>query len=61
MPLYLSGILVYRCKFSNPPSKKVFAAAIHSKDGTKLKITNKDQSDAILSRFGGCALYCPNQ
>ena len=36
-------------KFSNPPSKKVFAAAIHSKDGTKLKITNKDQSDAILS------------
>lgn len=36
-------------KFSNPPSKKVFAATIHSKDGTKLKITNKDQSDAILS------------
>lgn len=36
-------------KFSNPPSKKVFAAAIHSRDGTKLKITNKDQSDAILS------------
>lgn len=36
-------------KFSNPPSKKVFSAAIHSKDGTKLKITNKDQSDAILS------------
>lgn len=36
-------------KFSNPPSKKVFAAAIHSKNGAKLKITNKEQSDAILS------------
>lgn len=36
-------------KFSNPPSKKVFAAAVHSKDGAKLKITNKEQSDAILS------------
>lgn len=38
-------------KFSNPPSKKVFAAAIYSKDGKKLKITNKEQSDAILSEL----------
>ncbi|MDE6659270.1 MAG: type I DNA topoisomerase [Eubacterium sp.] len=38
-------------KFSNPPSKKVFAAAIHSKDGTKLKITSKEQSDAVLSEL----------
>ena len=38
-------------KFSNPPSKKVFAAAIHSKNGEKLKITNKEQSDAVLSEL----------
>lgn len=38
-------------KFTNPPSKKVFAAAIYSKDGKKLKITNKEQSDAILSEL----------
>lgn len=36
-------------KFTNPPSKKVFAAAIYSKDGEKLKITSKEQSDAILA------------
>lgn len=36
-------------KFTNPPSKKVFGAAIYSKDGEKLKITSKEQSDKILS------------
>lgn len=38
-------------KFTNPPSKKVFAAAIYSKDGEKLKITSKEQSDQILSEL----------
>ena len=36
-------------KFTNPPSKKTFAAAIYSKNGKKLKITNKEQSDSILA------------
>lgn len=36
-------------KFTNPPGKKVFGAAIYSKDGKKLKIENKEQSDSVLS------------
>lgn len=36
-------------KFTNPPDRKVFAAAIASKDGDKIKIENKEQSDKILS------------
>ena len=36
-------------KFTNPPSKKVFGAAIYSKDGEKLKITSKEQSDVVLA------------
>lgn len=36
-------------KFTNPPERKVFAAALYSKDGKKLKIENKEQSDKILS------------
>lgn len=36
-------------KFTNPPDRKVFAAAIASKDGDKIKIENKEQSDEILS------------
>ncbi|MCH5317036.1 MAG: type I DNA topoisomerase [Eubacterium sp.] len=36
-------------KFSNPPSKKIFSAAIYSKNKKKLKITSKEQSDAILA------------
>lgn len=36
-------------KFTNPPEKKTFSAAIVSKDGKKLKIENKEQSDKILS------------
>ncbi len=35
-------------KFTNPPERKVFAAAIYSKNGEKLKIENKEQSDKIL-------------
>ncbi len=38
-------------KFTNPPSRKVFSAAIYSKDGEKLKITDKKQSDGILSEL----------
>ncbi len=36
-------------KFTNPPEKKTFSAAIVSKDGKKLKIENKEQSDKILA------------
>lgn len=36
-------------KFTNPPERKTFSAAIVSKDGEKLKIENKEQSDKILS------------
>lgn len=40
-------------KFTNPPSKKTFSAAIYSKNGEKLKITNKQESDRILSDLDG--------
>lgn len=40
-------------KFTNPPSKKVFSAAIYSKSGEKIKITSKEQSDSILSDLDG--------
>ncbi len=40
-------------KFTNPPDRKVFAAAIASKDGDKIKIENKEQSDNILSDLDG--------
>lgn len=42
-------------KFTNPPSKKVFSAAIYSKSGEKIKITSKEQSDSILSDLEGAA------
>ncbi len=38
-------------KFYNPPSRKLFSAAIYSKDGKKLAIENKEQSDKILSEL----------
>lgn len=38
-------------KFTNPPSKKVFASAIYSKNGKKLKITSKEECDKILSEL----------
>ena len=40
-------------KFTNPPSKKVFAAAIYGKDGKKIKINSKEESDKILSELDG--------
>ncbi|MCD7872080.1 MAG: type I DNA topoisomerase [Clostridiales bacterium] len=41
-------------KFTNPPSKKTFSAAIYSKNGEKIKITDKEQSDKILSELDSC-------
>ena len=38
-------------KFTNPPERKVFGAAIVSKDGEKIKIENKEQSDKILAEL----------
>ncbi len=38
-------------KFTNPPSKKVFAAAIYGKSGKKIKINSKEESDKILSEL----------
>ena len=40
-------------KFTNPPSQKVFAAAIYGKDGKKIKINSKEESDKILSELDG--------
>ncbi|MCM1284637.1 MAG: type I DNA topoisomerase [Acetobacter sp.] len=36
-------------KFTNPPDRKSFAAAIYSQNGEKIKIISKEQSDKILS------------
>lgn len=40
-------------KFTNPPSKKTFSAAVNSKDGKKIKITCKKESDKILNDLDG--------
>lgn len=40
-------------KFTNPPSKKTFSAAVNSKDGKKIKITCKEESDKILGDLDG--------
>lgn len=40
-------------KFTNPPGKKTFSAALNSKDGKKIKITCKEESDKILSDLDG--------
>lgn len=40
-------------KFTNPPSKKTFSAAVYSKSGSKIKITGKEESDKILSELEG--------
>ncbi|MCD7723090.1 MAG: type I DNA topoisomerase [Clostridiales bacterium] len=40
-------------KLTAPSSKKVFSAAINSKGGKKLKISNKDECDSILSELDG--------
>lgn len=38
-------------KFTNPPDRKVFSAALFGKNGEKIKIENKEQSDSILSEL----------
>lgn len=40
-------------KFTNPPSKKTFNAAIYSKNGEKIKITSKEECDGILADLDG--------
>lgn len=40
-------------KFTNPPGKKTFAAALNSKNGKKVKITCKEENDQILSDLEG--------
>lgn len=40
-------------KFTNPPSKKTFSAAVYSKSGSKIKITCKEESDKIISELEG--------
>ena len=40
-------------KFTNPPGKKTFAAALNSKNGKKVKITCKEESDQILNDLEG--------
>ncbi len=40
-------------KFTNPPERKVFAAALSSKDGEKIKVENKEQSDTVLKELEG--------
>ncbi len=36
-------------KFTNPPSKKAFSASVYSKNGEKIKIRCKEESDAVLA------------
>ena len=38
-------------KFTNPPERKVFSASIYGKNGEKIKIENKEQSDKILAEL----------
>ncbi len=40
-------------KFTDPPSKKVFAAAIYGRAGKKIKISNKEESDKVLLDLEG--------
>ena len=40
-------------KFTDPPSKKVFAAAIYGRAGKKIKIPNKEESDKVLLDLEG--------
>ena len=40
-------------KFTNPPGKKAFAAALNAKNGKKVKITSKEESNQILSDLDG--------
>ncbi|MGN0536283.1 MAG: type I DNA topoisomerase [Eubacterium sp.] len=38
-------------KFTNPPERKAFSASIYGKNGEKIKIENKEQSDKILAEL----------
>ncbi len=40
-------------KFTNPPQRKTFSAALYGTKDEKLKIENKEQSDKILSALDG--------
>lgn len=40
-------------KFTDPPSKKVFAAAIYGRAGKKIKISNIEESDKVLLDLEG--------
>lgn len=40
-------------KFTNPPERKVFSAAVYGKNGEKIKISSKEESDKILSELEG--------
>lgn len=40
-------------KFTNPPGKKTFSAALYSKNNEKIKIVNKEQSDSVLADLEG--------
>ena len=40
-------------KFTNPPERKVFSASLSTKNGEKIKIENKEQSDSVLSDLDG--------
>lgn len=36
-------------KFTNPPERKTFSASLSAKNAEKIKVSNKEESDAILS------------
>lgn len=40
-------------KFTNPPGKKTFSAALYGKNNEKIKIVNKEQSDVVLADLEG--------
>ena len=40
-------------KFTNPPERKAFSASLSTKNGEKIKIENKEQSDSVLSDLDG--------
>lgn len=39
--------------FTNPPGKKTFSAVLYGKNNEKIKIVNKEQSDAVLADLEG--------
>ncbi|MBE6819308.1 MAG: type I DNA topoisomerase [Ruminococcaceae bacterium] len=47
-------------KLVPPSSKKQFKAAFYGKDGKKVKLTNKEQTDAILAQLEGAEYFVQN-